>query len=264
MKTYGRLNPTDHELARIHNIALHALLDPPVPCQKRLPAASRVAVHEGLSHLLLYAEGTTNVIGKSVAQTMILLAPWLLWPDPRRKQGGKRQPYARQRLIRQKLYMLRAGHWMTLIEEMGVSGRLQGRTPAGVESADQDQLMLRRLKSAARRGRLGQSWKKLVGPRLQPWNETTIAHVQDKWAPKQVPPERPRDVETPWSPWDFHCKRDPARHSCTLTRSVSGLLGMDAWSNAQPKSTMSHDGVHSQSIGAAVFLPHDSCGLAIV
>ena len=56
--------PPEREVMQIHSIPLHALLDLPLTCQKRIPAASRMAIHEGLSHLLPHAETTSHGVSE--------------------------------------------------------------------------------------------------------------------------------------------------------------------------------------------------------
>ena len=72
---------------------------------------------------------------------------------------------------------------------------VQQRPPAGAGADDPDQHLLHSLKRAANRGRLGQSWKKLTGPGLRPWNEHTIDEIRKKWAPRDSPPERTSALE---------------------------------------------------------------------
>ena len=102
---------------------IHELLHGPVTTQKRLPAPSRMAMHEALAQLLLHAETAESNEGRQAALVMLMLSPRLLWPEPPKPHGQRRQPYARQRLIRQKLQMLYQGNWMQLIHDSNVGQR---------------------------------------------------------------------------------------------------------------------------------------------
>ena len=217
----------DHDMmAAIAGLPIHELLHGPVATQKRLPAPSRMALHEALAQLILHAENAESNEGRHAALVIIMLSPRLLWPEPPRQAGQKRQPYARQRLIRQKLQLLYQGNWMQLIHDSN-TGITQSRSPAGAGADDPDHQLLLSLKRAANRGRLGQSWKKLTGPGLQPWNETTINEIRQKWAPRGVPPVRTSDLEYQ----HLHTTFTNAAVHKALTSLLQGacpdILGMD-------------------------------------
>ena len=185
----------DHDtMTRIAAMPAHELLHGPAPTQRRLPAPSRMVLHEALAQLLLHAETSESDEGRQAALVMLMLSPRLLWPEPAKPPGQKRQPYARQRVIRQRLQLLYQGDWMRLIRESN-AGQVQQKPPAGAGADDPDQHLLHSLKRAANRGRLGQSWKKLTGPGLRPWNEHTIDEIRKKWAPRDSPPERTSALE---------------------------------------------------------------------
>ena len=121
----------DHDMmAAIAGLPIHELLHGPVTTQKRLPAPSRMALHEALAQLILHAENAESNEGRHAALIMLILSPRLLWPEPPCPSGQKRQPYARQRLIRQKLQLLYQGNWMQLIHDSNKS-LAQSRSPAG-------------------------------------------------------------------------------------------------------------------------------------
>ena len=115
-----------------------------------------MALHEALAQLILHAETAEPDEERQAALVMLLISPRILWPEPPRPRGQRRQPYARQRLIRQKLQML-----YQLIRDSNTS-HVQLRPPAGAGTDDPDHQLLHSLKRAANRERLGQSWKKLT------------------------------------------------------------------------------------------------------
>ena len=182
----------EQQAASLLQRPMHAMVEQEVLTQSHIPKSMVQPMAQSLKWLsqqVINSDLTENQ--RALAQTIIVRAPVLLWPQPPAHE--KRRPYSRVRICKERLHALHEGQWATLFCQNTSMPKSCSRSEPSPDCPDS--LFWKRergaLLKAMQHHRVCTAWKRLHSLGILEACELTVAKIAEKWSPQDDPlPDR--------------------------------------------------------------------------